>query len=109
MSARVVSILEYTPRAGEYSLLISELPGRGAQTLGVLLLDAENDSLYIRLRRDWDALASEEDAEVLAELEDDLSSQAREEGGASVLERLTGLGLRFHSGDGPGSGGGAEF
>ena len=59
------------------------------QTLGVLLLDSENDELHIRLRRDWDALASEEDAEVLAALEDDLSLQAREEGGGVVLDRLT--------------------
>jgi phage repressor protein C with HTH and peptisase S24 domain len=89
MSARVVSIREFTPRQGEYSLLISELPGRGMQTLGVLLLDAENNELHVRLRRDWGALASEEDAEVLSALEDDLTSQAREEGGSAVLDRLT--------------------
>jgi hypothetical protein len=89
MSARVVSIFEYTPRLGQYSLLVSDLPGRGGQTLGVLLLDPENNELHIRLRRDWDALASEEDAEVLAELEEDLAMQAREEGGDAVLERLT--------------------
>jgi SOS-response transcriptional repressor LexA len=88
MSTRVVSIREFTPRIGQYSLLVSELPGRGMQTLGVLLLDAENDELHVRLRRDWSALASEEDAEVLAELEEDLNLQAREEGGAVVLERL---------------------
>ena len=75
MSARVVSIREFTPRPGEYSLLVSELPGRGMQTIGVLLLDAENNELYVRLRRDWSALASEEDAEVLAALEDDLTMQ----------------------------------
>jgi len=89
MSARVVSIREFTPRLGQYSLLVSDLPGRGVQTLGVLLLDAEQNELHIRLRRDWSALASEEDAEVLAELEDDLVLQAREEGGSVVLDRLT--------------------
>jgi phage repressor protein C with HTH and peptisase S24 domain len=89
MSARVVSIVEYQPKQGQYSLLVSDLPGRGMQTLGVLLLDAETNTLHIRLRRDWDALASEEDAEVLAALEDDLAAQAREEGGEAVLERLT--------------------
>ena len=88
MSARVVSIREFTPKAGQYSLLVSDLPGRGVQTLGVLLLDAESNELHIRLRRDWDALASQEDAEVLAELEDDLAMQSREQGGQAVLDRL---------------------
>lgn len=89
MSARVVSIREFTPREGAYSLLVSELPGHGPQTLGVLLLDPESDQLHVRLRRDWSAFASEEDAEVLEALEDDLAEQAREEGGNAVLERLT--------------------
>lgn len=89
LSARVVSIREFAPRTGQYSLVVSELPGRGVQTLGVLLLDAENDELHIRLRRDWNALASQEDAEVLSALEEDLSLQAREEGGSVVLDRLT--------------------
>jgi phage repressor protein C with HTH and peptisase S24 domain len=70
-------------------LLVSELPGRGRHTLGVLLLDSENDELHIRLRRDWSVLASDEDAEVLCELEEDLAAQAREEGGSAVLDRLT--------------------
>ena len=88
MSARVVSIREFTPRQGHYSLVVSELPGHGVQTLGVLLLDAESDELHIRLRRDWDALASQEDAEVLSELADDLVMQSQQEGGRSVLDRL---------------------
>jgi len=88
MSARVVSIREFAPRTGQYSLLVSELPGHGVQTLGVLLLDSENDQLHIRLRRDWDALASQEDAEVLSALEEDLALQSREEGGRAVLDRL---------------------
>jgi phage repressor protein C with HTH and peptisase S24 domain len=88
MSGRVVSIREFTPRVGQYSLLVSDLPGRGLQTLGVLLLDAENDQLHVRLRRDWSALASEEEAEVLSALEEDLTVQAHAEGGGVVLERL---------------------
>ena len=62
MSARVVSIREFTPKAGQYSLLVSDLPGRGVQTLGVLLLDAESNELHIRL--------------------------SREQGGQAVLDRL---------------------
>lgn len=88
MSARVISIRDYAPKPGQYSLLLSDLPQHGVQTVGVLLLDPANDTLYIRLRRDWDRFASEEDAEVLAELEDDLQNWARQEGGAAVLQRL---------------------
>jgi phage repressor protein C with HTH and peptisase S24 domain len=76
------------PQAGEYSLIVSALPGHGEQTIGVLLLDASSDTLHVRLRRDWEQWASEEDAEVLAELEDDLLLQARQEGGKTVLDRL---------------------
>jgi phage repressor protein C with HTH and peptisase S24 domain len=88
MSARVISFREYAPKAGEYSLLLSNLPEHGAETVGVLLLDPANDTLYIRLRRDWDRFANEEDVEVLAELEDDLQNWAREKGGKAVLQHL---------------------
>ncbi len=67
---------------------MSDLPGSGVQTIGVLLLDRTADTLYVRLRRDWHEIASEEDAEVLAALEDDLLLQGRELGGAAVLEHL---------------------
>ena len=88
MSARVISFRDYAPKSGEYSLLLSDLPAHGVETVGVLLLDPASDTLYVRLRRDWDRFASEEDAEVLAELEDDLQTWARQEGGAAVLQRL---------------------
>jgi phage repressor protein C with HTH and peptisase S24 domain len=88
MSARVIGFSEYAPKPGEYSLLLADLPGRGVQTIGVLLLDPTTDILHLRLRRDWELVASGEDAEVLAELEDDLLSQARDLGGTAVLEHL---------------------
>ncbi len=88
MSARVLSFSDYAPKPGVFSLLVSELPGHGVQTIGVLLLDPANDTLYVRLRRDWDAVASEEDAEVLSEVEDDLLSQSQERGGTAVFEYL---------------------
>jgi phage repressor protein C with HTH and peptisase S24 domain len=88
MPARVLSFREVAPKEGEYSLIVSALPGRGEQTIGVVLLDATSDTLHVRLRRDWERLASAEDAEVLAELEDDLLLQARDVGGKSVLDRL---------------------
>jgi phage repressor protein C with HTH and peptisase S24 domain len=88
MPARVLSFRDVAPKEGEYSLIVSALPGHGEQTIGVVLLDASSDTLHVRLRRDWEQWASEEDAEVLAELEDDLLLQAREQGGKTVLDRL---------------------
>lgn len=88
MAARVVSFDKIAPKLGSYSLLECALPGGGVQTAGVLLLDPSTDTLHVRLRRDWEEIAAEEDAEVLAELEDDLMTRARERGGAAVLEFL---------------------
>ena len=88
MSARVVSIRDFASRPGQFSLLLSELPGRGVETVGVLLLDPQTDTLHIRLRRDWEAIASGDDAEVLAEIEEDLQAQSLDVGGTAVLERL---------------------
>jgi phage repressor protein C with HTH and peptisase S24 domain len=88
MSAQVLSIAAYAPKAGQYLLLLSDLPQRGVQTVGVLLLDPATDLLYLRLRRDWERVASEEEVEVLAELEEDLQTLSRERGGAAVLDYL---------------------
>ncbi|HZS54259.1 MAG TPA: S24 family peptidase [Bryobacteraceae bacterium] len=88
MSATVVKFSDYAPKVGDYSLLTADVPGNGPHTIGVLLLDPSTDSLYVRLRRDWDKIASDEDAEVLAELESDLDLKAREMGGAELLRFL---------------------
>lgn len=88
MHAPVLQFRDYALKQAEFSLLEAALPGRGVETIGVLLLDPATDSLYVRLRRDWESLASDEDAEVLAELEDDLLLQAREGGARTVLEHL---------------------
>jgi len=72
-------------RIGRYSLLQAELPGQGLVSLGVLLEDPERDELHLRLRRDLETLASEEDLEVLSALADDLSRKAREMGADSLL------------------------
>lgn len=88
MSARVLRFSDYTPKPGEFSLLLCELPGHGQETIGVLLLDPASDTLYIRLRRDWEAIANEEDAEVMAELEESLSAWAHDLGAQAVFEKL---------------------
>ena len=77
-------------RQGQYSLLEVALPGRGTEPAGVILFDAADDRLDLRLRRDWDRIAGEEEAEVLALLEDDLRAKAREMGGEHFLEYLEG-------------------
>jgi phage repressor protein C with HTH and peptisase S24 domain len=88
MSARVISFGDYQPKEAQYSLLQSEMPGHAVETIGVLLLDPVSDTLHVRLRRDWESVASPEDAEVLSELQDDLVSQAQDRGGSAVLEHL---------------------
>jgi phage repressor protein C with HTH and peptisase S24 domain len=88
MSARVIPFSDFAPKQAQYSLLTCHLPAHGQETIGVLLLDPATDTLHVRLRRDWNSLATEEDAEVLEELEDDLAFQARERGGTAVLEYL---------------------
>lgn len=88
MSARVLRFSDYAPKPGEFSLLSAELPGQGAQPIGVLLLDRTTDDLHVRLRRDLDTIASDEDAEVLTELEDDLTAKSREMGGEALLRLL---------------------
>ncbi len=69
-------------------MLTASVPGGESQAIGILLLDPKTDTLYVRLRRDWNHFANLEDAEVLAEIEDDLLGQARERGGAAVLQLL---------------------
>lgn len=88
MPAPVLRFSDFAPKKAEYSLLLSDMPGHGVQTIGVLLLDPATDTLHLRLRRDWEGVAADEDAEVLEELEDDLAMQARERGGAAVLDFL---------------------
>jgi phage repressor protein C with HTH and peptisase S24 domain len=88
MSARVISFSSYASKRGEYSLLLCELPGRSVQTIGVLLLDPATDTLHVRLRRDWESVASDEDAEVLEAVEEDLEAESRRLGGSAVLKWL---------------------
>lgn len=88
MPARIINLGDYAPKPGEFSLLSAELPGHRTETIGVLLLDPGSNSLYVRLRRDWQEIANDEDAEVLAELEDDLATKSREIGGEALVEFL---------------------
>jgi hypothetical protein len=71
-----------------FSILAMELPGGEPVNAGVLLEDPSTDRLYVRLRRDWDQIAPEGEAEVFQALEDGLRSVAAETGAARFLEHL---------------------
>jgi phage repressor protein C with HTH and peptisase S24 domain len=73
-----------TAHAAMFSILAVEIPGQAPVNAGVLLQDPRTDRLYIRMRRDWDALAPDE-AEVLSELESDLAAKAAEVGAARLM------------------------
>ncbi len=74
--------------AGGYYVLQAELPGRGLNPIGLLLENPERDELHLRLRRDLDLLAEEEDSEVLTALAQDLRGKAAEMGAAALLRSL---------------------
>ncbi len=88
ISERVVSIAAHQPRSGEYCVLTAHLPDRRPEAIGVLLLDPQNDTLYVQFRRDWRSIADPEDVEVLEELANDLERKAHELGGEALLAHL---------------------
>lgn len=80
--------LEAPAQTARYSVLQAELAG-DLTTIGVLLQDPASDALYVRLRRDWDRLVSQnDDRELLAELAGDLSAKASEMGADALLRYL---------------------
>ncbi len=72
---------------GRVSSVLLEMPGQAPVSVGVLLEDPADNRLYLRFRRDWDMIAPAE-AEVLSELESDLTAKAQELGAARVLGQL---------------------
>jgi len=85
--AKTVAGTVANTRSARYSLLTVELPGQESVTAGVLLEDPATDRVHIRLRRDWESIDPDE-AEVLAFLEDDLLSQAADEGASKFFAHL---------------------
>lgn len=76
-------------RQGEMRLLELALPGHRAETCGILLLDPATQQFGLRLRRDWDALTTDDDdLDVLEALEDDLRQKASELPPAEFLAQL---------------------
>src|SRR6202035_392780 len=77
-------------RAGRYSIVQAEIPGRGLVNVGVLLQDPQSDALHLRFRRDMDSLVDEEDLEVLQALSEDLTRKSDELGAEKLFEYLEG-------------------
>jgi len=77
-------------RARKAQYLVVELvwPGRSPVNVGVLLLDADSDRLFLRFRSDWRDIVDADEVEVFSALEDDLTRQASELGGEKLLAAL---------------------
>ena len=75
-------------QSAQLYILTLEVPGAEAVNVGVVLLDPTMNALHLRLRRDWDVVATEE-AEIFEALQDDLEIKSAEMGGARLLEYLT--------------------
>jgi hypothetical protein len=56
--------------------------------VGVLLVDRASDTLYTRMRADWQGVAGPNEVEVLALLENDLRSKAERMGASALLAVL---------------------
>ncbi len=85
MSAAVISIAT-DARIARFWVVQAELAG-DVENIGVLLEDAGNDRLYLRFRRDWDAMGGPE-SEVFAAMEEGMRADAAELGAAEFLEQI---------------------
>jgi SOS-response transcriptional repressor LexA len=82
------TVLPISTRRGDYVLLRLALPGAPEHEVGVLLLDPAGDRLFLRLRSHWDDIASAENLEYLASLEEHFREQVAEMGGERFLRSL---------------------
>jgi phage repressor protein C with HTH and peptisase S24 domain len=76
-----------TTELGQYVVIEVAIPGAAAQNAGVLLVDPTTKKGYLRVRRDLSEL-SEEDADVLEALADDLAVKSEEMSGGELLSWL---------------------
>ena len=78
----------YETRLGKYAIVQADTPAHGTVNFGILLQDPHTDALHVRLRRDLESLADEEDLEVLSALGDDLAQKAQELGAEKLFDYL---------------------
>lgn len=71
-----------------FSLLTLALPGRPAEPAGIIVYDAETEKLGVKLRRDWNQIASADDAEILSGIETHLQHLSSEMGASGAMEWL---------------------
>jgi phage repressor protein C with HTH and peptisase S24 domain len=83
-------VATFETRLGQYCVIEADTPEHGTVKLGILLQDLEADSLHVRLRRDLESLADEEDLDALSALADDLAQKAHELGAGKLFEYLEG-------------------
>ncbi len=71
-----------------YSLLTVALPGKTPEPAGVIVYDARNEMLAVKLRRDWHRIAEADEAEILSGIEAHLKQISEEMGPGRALEWL---------------------
>ena len=74
---------------GNLYVLSAEFPGGDEFNVGVLLEDPSTNQLYLRFRRDWDAIAPDDYYDYLEALEHDFHTKSEELGGKDFLAQLT--------------------
>lgn len=75
-------------RRAQFSVLQLALPGQALINIGVLLIEPASGELVFRLRDDWAEIAGEDDAEILAALDEDFHARVSEMGGEAFLASL---------------------
>jgi hypothetical protein len=75
-------------QSANFSLLQLALPAQAVVNIGIFLLDADTDCLYVKLRSDWRGFAGVEDIEVLERLGEDFHAKIAELGGEAFLRSL---------------------
>lgn len=71
-----------------FTVLTLALPGRSPEPAGVIVYDADNEKLGVKLRRDWHQIAEADDAEILSGMEVHLKQLSEEMGARGALEWL---------------------
>src|SRR5258708_26479790 len=75
-------------KPAKYSLLQMALPGESPRNIGIFLLDTASGRLYMKLRRDWSAIADSQNVEILELLDEDFAAKIDEMGGVAFLRSL---------------------
>ena len=72
---------------GQFTILQAAIPGAPPENIGVLLVD-DSGSAHVKIRRDLNSVADEDDAEYLEALGFDLRQKAAELSGPSLMNWL---------------------